>query len=427
MNYGRYQIVRELGKGSMGVVYEAYDPNIDRTVALKVLRQDLVTSEEYVERFLKEARAIGRLSHPNIVIVHDVGKDKSTVFIAMEFLTGVPLNKVILEKRFSIDEIVKLGIHVAEALDYANKKGIVHRDIKPSNIMVMADDRIKITDFGIAHIEEASASQLTQAGEILGTPVYMSPEQVMAKPVDGRSDLFSLGSILYELATGKRPFQRENMAAVLNAVAREDPAEPAHVNPEIPQGLSDIITKCLKKEKEERFQTGGELAEALKDLFIKEDTVLSVRPDAGEKIHKGGRGRSIFLLFVAAVISASIIGGGLLYFIKGKGIPVSVQDRKKISVPISNDKDIPGKENSLNSLKDIRASDKGTLDIKSVPLGARVIVDGEFRGIAPLKLPLPLGKHEVRVTLTDYYDWEAQIQLKEEGETPILAELMPIN
>ena len=197
MNYGRHRIVKELGKGAMGVVYQAHDPQIDRLVALKVLRPDRVTTEAFLQRFMKEAKAIGRLSHPNMVIVYDVGEDHGTVYIAMEFLEGKPLNEIIQMDVFQPEEIIDLGVQVAEALDYAHRKGIIHRDIKPSNIIVQPDGQIKITDFGIAHIEDPEATQQTQAGEILGTPAYMSPEQVLSQPVDGRSDLFSLGVILY--------------------------------------------------------------------------------------------------------------------------------------------------------------------------------------------------------------------------------------
>ena len=184
MKYGRYDIVGELGKGSMGVIYRAHDPQIDRVVALKVLRHDRVISEGFVQRFFKEAKAIGRLSHPSIVTVYDVGRDQGTIYIAMEFLEGTPLDRVIQEKRLSLEEIVDLGVQVAEALDYAHQQGIVHRDIKPANIILTPTGQAKITDFGIARIEDPSAPQQTQAGEILGTPSYMSPEQVMSQPVD---------------------------------------------------------------------------------------------------------------------------------------------------------------------------------------------------------------------------------------------------
>ena len=195
MNYGRYEIQKELGKGAMGVVYQAHDPQIDRMVALKVLRQDRVTGEDFVRRFLQEAQAIGRLTHPNIVTVYDVGRDQDTIYIAMEFLDGQPLDEVFRKTPPDLQKIIEIGVKVARALDYSHRRGIIHRDIKPSNIMLTRDSQVKITDFGVARIEDPKTPQMTQSGEILGTPNYMSPEQVSGEPVDGRSDLYSLGII----------------------------------------------------------------------------------------------------------------------------------------------------------------------------------------------------------------------------------------
>ena len=393
MNYGRYQIVRELGKGSMGVVYEAHDPQIDRLVALKVLRQDRLTSEAFVQRFLKEAKAIGRLSHPNIVTVYDAGQDQGTVYIAMEFLEGEPLNKVTEGKRWSLKEIVNLAIQVAETLDYAHKKGIVHRDIKPSNIIVQATGQIKITDFGIAHIEDPSASVQTQAGEILGTPAYMSPEQVMSRPVNGRSDLFSLGIILYELGAGKRPFGGENLAAIFNAINQDSPVPPAKINPAISPHLSQIIMKCLNKKPEERFETGRALVEALKNCLPEEAPAPAIAPTIRKKP------KNIFILIIFMVIFSGIIGGISYYFIIPKPDSSTVTEKVKSTF----------------------------LKVESSPEGAQVFVDGMFKGRAPIKLGLPIGKHEVRLTLPDHYDWEAQVQLSEESETPLSVRLIPIN
>src|SRR4030067_1768243 len=267
MNYGRYQIIKEIGKGSMGMVFQSHDPNRDIQVALKVLRQDRVVSEAFVTRFLSEAKALGRLDHPNIVRGYNVDKTEGTVYIAMEFIEGESLNEVMLKKRFSPEEIIEFGITTAEALDYSHQKGIVHRDVKPSNILVRPDGRLKITDFGIARIEDPEGHQQTQAGEILGTPAYMSPEQVESKPVDGRSDLFSLGIILYELSTGKRPFKGESLASVFNSIIKERPSQIREIAPSIPDKLSEIIMKCLEKSPDARFKTGRELAEALRDCI----------------------------------------------------------------------------------------------------------------------------------------------------------------
>ncbi len=398
MNYRRYQIVDELGRGSMGVVHRAHDPQIDRLIALKALRHDRVTSEVFVQRFLKEAKAIGRLSHPNIVTVYDVGRDHGSIYIAMEFLEGTPLNEVIQEKRLTLEEIVDLGVQLAEALDYAHQKGIVHRDIKPTNIIITPDGRAKITDFGIARIEDPSATQQTQAGEILGTPVYMSPEQVMGRPVDGRSDLYSLGVILYELSTQKRPFRGNSIAAIFRAITQDTPAAPATTDPSISRKLSDLVMKSLNKRPDKRLQTGKAMAEALKACLVE------TKPRAK---HHG-------LLVVIAFIVMSI-AGGLAYYFMTKGKP---------GQPVESGLESSSRGESPSGMQ---VAKPGVLKVDSVPAGAQVFIDGSFQGKTPLTLELSLGKYEVRLSLPNYYEWEAQLQLNEEGETPLFCRLIPMD
>lgn len=250
----------------MGVVYLARDPNIERLVAVKVLRQDRMGNELFVKRFVKEAKVIGRLSHPHTVTVHDIGEEEGCVYIAMEYIEGTPLSDIVKEKRLNVEEVVEFGVQIAETLEYAHQKGVIHRDIKPSNIIVQPDGQIKITDFGIARIEDSNASIQTQAGETMGTPSYMSPEQVLGKTVDGRSDLFSLGVVLYELSTGRRPFGGEGktLATVFNEIIQISPTEPKIISGKIPHQLSALIMKAIQKEPAKRFQSGREIAEALK-------------------------------------------------------------------------------------------------------------------------------------------------------------------
>ncbi len=376
----------------MGVVYQAYDPEIDRPVALKVLREDRVTSDTFIHRFLREAKAIGRLSHPNIVTVYDVGQDRGTIYIAMEFLDGEPLHKIIERKRLPLKEILLLGIQVAETLDYAHQKGIVHRDVKPSNIIVQPSGQIKITDFGIAHVEDSTASLQTQAGEILGTPAYMSPEQVMSEPVDGRSDLFSLGIILYELSTGKRPFEGETLTAILHAITQTNPPEPLKANPKIPQGLSRTILRCLRKTPAKRFENGKVLAETLKGYLNETElTQIAIAPSFKKKRRD---------LFVLSILFFCLIAVGVpSYFFLIRPSPQSPSPK------------------IIASLASFR--------IESAPPGARVFVDGALKGETPLKLDVPEGKHEVRLTLPDYYDWEAELQAEEKSEFPLLIRLFP--
>jgi serine/threonine protein kinase len=390
MKYGRYEIINELGKGAMGVVYQAQDPQINRTIALKILREDRVTSEDFVKRFLKEAMAIGRLSHANIVTIYDVGQDHGTIYLAMEYLEGRPFNDIIRESTLNPTEIAMLAIQLAESLDYAHKKGIVHRDIKPSNIMLTPDNQVKITDFGIARIEDPSMHQQTRAGEILGTPVYMSPEQVMGQPLDGRSDLYSLGVILYELAAGRRPYSGENLTAIFRAITMDNPQDPSEINPSIPPGLSKLIMKGLNKEANDRFQTGQEMAEAFKS-FIKE-----LEADSVEK-KPAPREKPLALIIALAVFITIFFSAGAIYLSSQKNTPAPAQEPLEMT----------------------------SLSVESEPVGAQIFVDGILKGKTPMLLEVPLGKREVRLSLPDYYEWEAQLQLDEKGEVPLFVQLIP--
>lgn len=394
MNYGRYEIISELGKGAMGVVYKAHDPSIDRTVALKALRQDYAVDEYFVQRFFKEAVAIGRLSHPGIVTVYDVGRAENTIYIAMEFLSGKPLDEVIKEGRMSLEGVVDLGAQVAEALDYAQGKGVVHRDIKPANIILSDDGKTKLTDFGIAHIEDVSATLQTQAGEILGTPVYMSPEQVLGKTPDGRSDLYSLGVILYELVTGRRPFTGKNMAMIFNAVTQEVPPRPETVDVRIPTALSDIIMKCLEKSPEKRFQTGKALAEAL--------GAFKAPPPIVEKSRSTpptlGKSRRAIVISLGAFVILSVVAWAIWHRMMNPVQPPTPETPEPV---------------------------QGVLAIQSDPVDATVYINGTLRGKTPLQVDLELGKYEVRLEKPDFFLWEAQISLDKPEKTPLFVKLHP--
>ena len=263
---GRYQIVAELGRGSMGVVYQGFDPVIGRTVAIKtMLIEGLSSSEfqEYKARFQREAQAAGILAHPNIVTVYDFGEDAGVLYLAMEYLEGKSLQDLVeAQNILPVETIVPVFEQVCSALDHAHKNNIVHRDIKPANIMILNSGLVKVTDFGIAKIMSMG---MTQAGQILGTPNYMSPEQVKGRKVDGRSDIFALGVILYELVTGEKPFGGQNITTVIYKIINENPIPPRELDSTIHPGLSFVISKALAKNADERFQTCRELAESLKN------------------------------------------------------------------------------------------------------------------------------------------------------------------
>jgi serine/threonine protein kinase len=268
---GRYEVLNELGKGAMGIVYLAKDPVIGRMVAIKTIRvsqggDDDSESREFRERFVREAQTAGILSHPNIVTIHDIGEDTEsrTSFIAMEYIEGRNLKSLLGDKKkFNWDEIADLIAQIAEALDYAHRKGIIHRDIKPANIIMTTDGKIKITDFGITKI---ASSNLTTTGQFLGTPNYMSPEQVSGAPVDGRSDIFSLGVVLYELLTNRKPFLGDNLTAISYKIVHEDFTPPAELSPEVPLEFNSIVARAMAKDPWNRYQRGKDLALALYQL-----------------------------------------------------------------------------------------------------------------------------------------------------------------
>ena len=260
---GKYEVRGELGRGAMGVVYEGYDPLIERVVALKTIRADQLVGDnarEIVARFRREAQAAGRLSHPNIVSIYDFGEDAGVWYIAMEFVKGRELKEYFeAHERFSTADSVRILTQILSALGYSHKLGVIHRDIKPANIILLADGSVKVADFGIAHIE---SSELTQVGAVLGTPSYMSPEQIQGLPIDGRSDLFSVGVILYQFLTGERPFTGSS-TITMRKVLEENPLPPSRFNVQLPGAMDAVVRKALEKRADDRYQSADEFAAAL--------------------------------------------------------------------------------------------------------------------------------------------------------------------
>jgi predicted Ser/Thr protein kinase len=293
LKLGRYEVVRELGKGAMGVVYLAKDPVIGRLVALKTIRAaahaDDDETKEFQQRFVREAQAAGILNHPAIVTVHDIGQDDAsgTSFIAMEYVEGSNIKEVLAQGRaLSFEQIGDIVAQVADALDFAHSKGIVHRDVKPANIILIEGHRAKITDFGIAKIASGAAN-LTTTGQFLGTPNYMAPEQIKGAPVDGRTDIFSLGICLYECLTRRKPFGGDSLTSISYKIVHE-PFPPLHeINPTIPDGFEEVVARCLAKDPAKRYQRGRELAAALRavvrgekpsrvqDAMLEEETMVT--------------------------------------------------------------------------------------------------------------------------------------------------------
>jgi serine/threonine-protein kinase len=263
---GRFEVLAEIGRGAMGIVYKAKDPMLERVVAIKTINMgmDRDGAEMYEKRFYQEARAAGGLNHPNIVTVYDIGKTDTECYMAMEYIEGAELRTLLLPgKPLAVPRALSIAAQVAEGLAYAHERGVVHRDIKPANIMVPESGAVKITDFGIARMRSSNVQ--TQTGMMMGSPKYMSPEQVIGKRADHRTDIFSLGVILYEMLTGATPFTGESVNAVMYQIVNFVPPAPSAINPASPAALDAIVAGMLAKSLEERFQSAAEVARGLRE------------------------------------------------------------------------------------------------------------------------------------------------------------------
>src|SRR5215469_11510019 len=285
---GRYEILGELGRGAMGVVYRATDPVVGLSLEKKTIRLSEegtgLSRQELLSRFQTEARAAGLLTHPNIVVVFDAGEENGLFYITMELIEGKSLQSLLdAGHTFPAPRVLRIMEQTCSALQFAHERNIVHRDIKPANLMLTADDTVKVTDFGTAKILQFGTVQQTQ--QVMGTPSYMSPEQVKGRPVDGRSDIFSLGVLLYEVLTGEKPFPGQTITTVIYKIVNEEPIAPRTLNPSLHAGLSDIVMRALAKDPEIRYQSCREMLEDLRnyralggtDRNSPEATLISMR------------------------------------------------------------------------------------------------------------------------------------------------------
>jgi serine/threonine protein kinase len=278
---GRYDLVRVLGKGAMGIVYEGRDPNLDRRVAIKTVKVENLSEEaaaEYEHRFRTEARSAARLQHPNIVSVYDSDRDGDIAFLVMEYIQGDDM-KHHLDKgvRYSLEQALKMIRDLLSALDYAHKQGIVHRDIKPANLLIEPGGRVKLTDFGVARIQDSGEATRTQ-GSMVGTLKYMSPEQVQGQKIDSRADLFSVGVVLYQLLTDKRPFDGDNDFSIIHQIIGHTPAAPSSFNSRLPSAIDAVVSRALAKDREQRFATARDFASALQSAIRRAEDATVVPP-----------------------------------------------------------------------------------------------------------------------------------------------------
>jgi len=409
-----YKILKELGQGGMATVYLGIQKSLEREVAIKELLPSLINDEEMVERFKREAKASASLTHEGIVSVYDFWKDQKSLYLVMEYLAGKTLDEIIAARgHLPVPAAVAVTAKIADALHYSHQRGIVHRDVKPSNIFVTRRGEVKLTDFGIAYTPQEPT--LTQKGIAIGTPAYMSPEQVKGERPDGRSDIFSLGIVLYELVTGVRPFIADDFEGVITKILQNRPRWPKLINKEVPWRLQWIILRCIRKNPRRRFQNMGDLKIALEKLLPRtshrRDQVLSQFIDTvfsnGEETPR----ESLFLsktwkwAFPAAAIAALLLG---YYGLRNHGIrPHEKQDSY-----------VQGEKARYSP------SDYGRIKIVAYPW-ARIYVDGKYVTTTPTADPVVLvpGRHSLRFTHSTFGSKTMEIDLNPGEERLIIVKM----
>jgi serine/threonine-protein kinase len=429
---GRYKIMKEIGRGAMGVVYQGYDPKIDRIVALKTIRKDRLAEsrdvEDLVMRFQKEVQATGKLVHPNIIVIYDTGEDEEAAYIAMEYAEGDTLENLIQQGvRFPVEKIIDIVEQICDGLEYTHRQGIVHRDLKPSNIMLLKGERVKITDFGISKAVGAASSPLTQAGILLGTPSYMSPEQIAGTEINGRSDLFSLGIILYQLLTGEKPFFGDTIPTLLYNIVNKDPTPPSQIDSSIPPLYDDVIAKALAKNPDKRYRRAKDFVEDLKRACrgeaLKEapstEATMTAPQGVVEKIYPK-RSRYGLIAGFAVLLLALVLGGYYwMHRIQGLSREKAVSEmrvQERVPPPIEKEpvEPIPP------------PAPVGTIEVSSIPPGASVFLDGK-----PIEGPTPTviegvsvgERHAIRVEKEGFSPWSGAVEPEPDKSLPIEATL----
>lgn len=413
---GKYEIQGVLGKGGMGVVYMAFDAAIARKVAIKAITKASLDADELkhvMERFRHEAQAVGRLVHPRIVQIYDYGEDDEVAFIVMELVNGKTLHEHLTQEvKYEIREVGAIVRHLLDGIGHAHSEGVVHRDIKPSNIMINADGRIKISDFGIARID---SSNLTQVGDVLGTPHYMAPEQFLGTEIDALADLFSIGVIAYELLTGRKPFTG-NTATVMQQVLNERPPDPSQLNAKLSPLMDRVLHKALAKKREDRFQNAREFSDAFREaleITLNADTGVPAAPDSGALLNAAR------LLNVGPVAAA---GDALPILTGDSAISLDTSIRKGRMLVIDDEERIL---TALKSLFRRRYHVFATTDgHKALDFLTRykmhVIISDQrmpaMQGVELLRRSREISPHSVRILLTGYSDLAAIVGSINEGE-----------
>lgn len=466
---GRYEILAEIGRGSMGVVYKARDPIIDRIVAIKIINAGLVArgAGGFEERFFREARSAGRLNHPNIVTIYDAGKAGAVPYIAMELLDGRSLRELLDSgERLPLVRVLDIGLQAVRGLAYAHDHGIVHRDVKPANLILLRNGLVKLTDFGIARVLSAEA---TMSGEVVGSPKYMSPEQIRGGDIDGRTDIFALGALLYELLTGVSPFEAESLSAIMYKVLEHTPPPPSRLNAEVPAELDAIIARMLARDVAERYPDGHAIERELRSLRRRlpdaadaDDhvaptpvTPVAVPPSLPPSAANDGdatvrvpppvitatavpsrRRMRITIVSGVAVVAALVVGVALMLQSPKRGAPAAIAAAPSSSPASANEPSTNPAVTSPTTKPAVPAAssasgfarmpaltpvaDKAVVAVAVAPWGD-VYVDGEMQGTASprFRLTLEPGRHRIEIRNGRYPPHLVDIAVKA-GETRTL-------
>lgn len=407
---GRYEITGTLGRGAAGIVYSARDPLIQRTVAIKTVSCVGLSREEiqsFEQRFYREAQSAGRLTHPNIVTIHDVGRCGDVAYIAMEYLAGRSLREVLDDgTRLPLKRIANITAQIADGLAFAHASGIIHRDIKPANILLLENDLVKIADFGVAQLPGGSQ---TQEGATVGSPKYMSPEQVRGAPLDGRSDIFSLGALLHEMLTGRPAFTGNDIDAILHQVLSSDPPPPTLLRPNLPAAADRIVTRALAKSPEARYADAGEMAADLRRLGKIPPPAARPKPapsgDATIELAPRGRPPAAFAT-ARRRIALTLLGGVVLLagWLLRPAAPLSPESPALPGAAHATPAPASGTDTPVAAVAPTSATrGEGQLRIAVAPWG-EVHIDGTLAGISPplAELPLPAGRHEIEIRNGDF-------------------------